>query len=116
MQHAERPLNPSNGSNGGGSADDGELNGAAVTRKRYNVYGNNESNYWYQLQRFVSDLKVLEGEGPSGGAPGFKEQARVQAAMREDAHDAVSNMQLVDAVYRAAGLPLRLPAAEYRAQ
>lgn len=29
------------------------------------VYGSNESNYYYQLQRFITDLKVLEDKQAS---------------------------------------------------
>jgi hypothetical protein len=30
-----------------------------VTRQHLNVYGSQESNYYYQLDRFVKDLQVL---------------------------------------------------------
>lgn len=29
-------------------------------KQQLSVYGSGESNYYYQLQRFVADLKVLE--------------------------------------------------------
>jgi len=31
-----------------------------VKQQKLAVYGNGESNYYYQLQRFINDLKVLE--------------------------------------------------------
>lgn len=34
--------------------------GLKESRQALAVYGNGESNYYYQLQRFISDLKVLE--------------------------------------------------------
>lgn len=37
----------------------------------------------------------------------------VQAAMRADADDAVDNMQLVDEIYEAAGMPVRQPSSYF---
>lgn len=72
------------------------------------VYGSGESNYYYQLDRFISDLKVLEDKAAS------KEAKRaVQAAMRADADDAIDNMQLVDSIYQAAGMPIRQPSSYF---
>jgi hypothetical protein len=37
----------------------------------------------------------------------------VQAAMRADADDAIDNMQLVDSIYKAAGMPIRQPSSYF---
>eukprot|EP00878_Enallax_costatus_P016954 GHUV01017797.1.p1 GENE.GHUV01017797.1~~GHUV01017797.1.p1 ORF type:complete len:137 (+),score=39.32 GHUV01017797.1:588-998(+) len=72
------------------------------------IYGSGESNYYYQLQRFISDLQVLEDKHASR-----QSRKAVRAAMKADADDAIDNMTLIDNIYRAAGLPLRQPTSAF---
>uniref|UniRef100_A0A383VUP1 D-xylose 1-dehydrogenase (NADP(+), D-xylono-1,5-lactone-forming) n=2 Tax=Tetradesmus obliquus TaxID=3088 RepID=A0A383VUP1_TETOB len=78
--------------------------GLKEQRHSIEVYGSGESNYYYQLTRFISDLRVLEDKQ----APKEAKRA-VQRAMDDDARDAIDNMTLIDSIYTAAGLPLRQP-------
>lgn len=39
--------------------------GVLQVRQQMEVYGSGESNYYYQLDRFISDLKVLEDKHAS---------------------------------------------------
>jgi predicted dehydrogenase len=72
------------------------------------VYGSNESNYYYQLRRFITDLQVLEDKQAS-------KQCRraVRDAMTADADDAIDNMTLIDSIYKAASLPVREPTSTF---
>jgi len=89
---------------------DGGMGGRPSSSTRtVSVYGTGETNYWYQLRRFVDDVTVLI-RGSGGGAGGGQTEAGVLAAMRCDAQDAVANMALIDAIYQAAGLRPRQPA------
>lgn len=68
---------------------------------------------YYQLRRFVGDVKALEaaaaGEPPpaGAGAGALRSETEVVASMAADAASAAANMALVDAVYAAAGLAPR---------
>ncbi|KAF8060547.1 D-xylose 1-dehydrogenase NADP(+) 2 [Scenedesmus sp. PABB004] len=79
--------------------------GAREVVTKLAVYGSGESNYYNQLQRFVSDLRVLRD--PASPKEAVAAVRRAQAA---DAADAVDNMALIDQIYAAAGLPRRRPA------
>jgi hypothetical protein len=61
-------------------------------RRREKVSG--EATYWYQLQAFAK--AVREGD---------------RSAVLTPPADSVANMQVIDAVYRAAGLEPRQPTA-----
>ncbi|PNH06190.1 hypothetical protein TSOC_007457 [Tetrabaena socialis] len=103
---------------------------AATTTTVMRVYGSGESTYHYQLSRFVRDVRAVQAAGARGEAAEQQEEAGADAGalfasatrlrpptllaglLAEDEADAVANMALVDAVYRAAGLAPRLPSAQ----
>eukprot|EP00775_Hariotina_reticulata_P008090 gene8090-8283_t len=72
------------------------------------VYGSGESNYYYQLQRFITDLKVLDD-----GAASKQQRKALQESMTADARDCIDNMTLIDSIYKAAGLPVRKPTKSF---
>ncbi|GFR46541.1 hypothetical protein Agub_g8132, partial [Astrephomene gubernaculifera] len=71
------------------------------------VYGSGESTYFYQLDRFVRDVRTLQEAADRGDKGSLLSAAR--SLSEADTADCVANMALLDAVYGAAGLARRLP-------
>lgn len=86
----------------GGASEHAAAAGLARTER---AYGSGASTYYYQVERFVKDVSALLW--PDEIEPSLRE--RVRADMQADAQQCVANMQLIDDIYEAASLPLRLP-------
>ncbi|KAF5840056.1 hypothetical protein DUNSADRAFT_17975 [Dunaliella salina] len=73
------------------------------------VFGEKQqTSYYHQLERFTTDLQLLEGRRTD------RDIGSVNAACAFDAYDSVANMATLDACFEAAGLPLRIPTAEWQ--
>uniref|UniRef100_A0A7S3QWU4 GFO/IDH/MocA-like oxidoreductase domain-containing protein n=1 Tax=Dunaliella tertiolecta TaxID=3047 RepID=A0A7S3QWU4_DUNTE len=75
------------------------------------VFGEKQqTSYYHQLERFTTDLQLLEGRRAD------RDAGNVKAACAFDAYDSVANAAILDACFEAAGLPLRMPTAEWQQQ
>lgn len=121
-QEKERPAGPPGMAASSPHASPLAKGAAVQQRVTYRVYGDGDSSYYHQLQRFAQDVRRQQQQqklldGASSSAAGAGTDLTAAAAPLEgwwcmglgDEADALANMHVVDEVYRAAGLPLRKP-------
>mmetsp|Transcript_18598 Transcript_18598/g.39942 ORF Transcript_18598/g.39942 Transcript_18598/m.39942 type:complete len:472 (-) Transcript_18598:1154-2569(-) len=95
------------------TSEEGGQGGQAPRTRQWTerAYGSGQTTYYYQLERFVTDLQALDGAKQKGSSSSSSSSAlaRATSALREDEADALANMRFIDQAYTASGLPVRFP-------